>query len=538
MPVDNFTPYELWDLQKPAIPPRSRLYNLEPIGVGTPYVESLTGYVARLAEAHGLPPGILVLTEIAPLVKEGYVFSGSRKDKALEKVYGPGNGMRILNGMDLTAPALVQALEALTQRENLRFLTMLTWGDVLSSKGLLRESRAWCPICYDCWDITGQTVYEPLIWALDVVTVCPLHHYPLKTKCPSCDKNNWLLEWRSRPGYCTKCRKWLGAFFNAGLSDTQVLRENVSEWDFWAVDQVGNLIATAPYLLSTPFRKRIKGNISKLVELVSGGNRAAFAELLGKHSSTTHEWCSGTTLPNLRNLLHICDYFGLPVVNLLLNKDIAIDSYRLNTLLQAQKPHQTRHPKRDKHFPPNMVRSLLNEALNESPPPTMTEVVGRFYGLSVGYLYKHFPEECRAISSRHKKYKKDEYLFGMFCALEEVLKSNEYPPLSLKAVENKVGYCGQALRKYFPDVCRTISERYAEYKNVCTLQRKEQIRQKIRQAAFELHSQGISINSKTVGRLLNKPAVLLDEVAIVALREVRYELYQEQKLDNFDEPNS
>jgi hypothetical protein len=84
-----------------------------------------------------------------------------------------------------------------------------------------------------------------------------------------------------------------------------------------------------------------------------------------------------------------------------------------------------------------MVRSLLNEALNESPPPTMREVVGRFYGLSVGYLYKHFPEECRAISSRHNKYRKDEYLFGMYCALEEVLKSNEYPPPSLREVGKK-----------------------------------------------------------------------------------------------------
>ena len=236
--------------------------------------------------------------------------------------------------------------------------------------------------------------------------------------------------------------------------------------------------------------------------------------------------------------MKICDYFGLPLVNLLLNEDISIDSHRLNTLLQAQKPYQTRHPKRDKHFPPNMVRSLLNEVLNESPPPTMREVVGRFYGLSVGYLYKHFPSECRAISSQHKKYTKDEYLFGMSCALEKVLKSNEYPPLSLKAVEKKVGYCGQALRKHFPDVCRTISERYAKYKNVCTMQRKEQIRQKIRQAAFEIHTQGRRVYSRTVAEFLNEPGILRSEAGSIALREVRYELYQEQKIDNFHEPNS
>jgi hypothetical protein len=531
MSVNNFTPYELWDLQKPATPPRSRLYNLEPIGVGTPYVESLTGYVARLAEAHALPPGILMLNEIDFQCKAGSVLTGGRKDKALEKVYGSSNARKTLNGMDLTATAVVQSLETLTQHENLRFLTMLTWSDVLPSKGLLRKCRAWCPICYDCWDVTGQTVYEPLIWALDVVTVCPLHRCPLETQCPSCDKENWLLEWRSRPGYCTKCGKWLGAFFNAGLKD-------VDEWHLWAAYQVGNLIATAPYLPSTPFRESLKGSISKLVKLFSGGKRAAFTALLGKGAKTVDEWCLGTSIPNVRNLLQICDYFGLSLVNLLLNKDITIDSSRLNTLLQEQKSYQPRHSKRDKHFPPNMVKMILNEALNESIPPTMTEVVGRFYGLSFGYLYKHFPEECRAISSRHNKYAQDEYLSGMYCALEEVLKSNEYPPPSLTKVGKKLGYCLQALRQHFPNVCATISERYAEYRNVCAVQRKEQVRQQIRQAAFELHAQGIYVNSSGVGKLLKKPGILRDPESCVALYEVQYELYQEQKIDNFHEPNS
>nr|WP_236116925.1 TniQ family protein [Hassalia byssoidea] len=54
-------------LQKSPIPPRSRLYNLEPIGIGTPYVESLTGYVIRLAEQHCITTRQLLLNEIAPL---------------------------------------------------------------------------------------------------------------------------------------------------------------------------------------------------------------------------------------------------------------------------------------------------------------------------------------------------------------------------------------------------------------------------------------------------------------------------------------
>lgn len=48
--------YEEWDMNIPAIPPRSRLYRLEPVGIGTPYVESLTSYIARLAAEHCVTP--------------------------------------------------------------------------------------------------------------------------------------------------------------------------------------------------------------------------------------------------------------------------------------------------------------------------------------------------------------------------------------------------------------------------------------------------------------------------------------------------
>ena len=45
---------ESWDLTAPVVPSRARFYPLEPIGVGTPLVEGLTGYLLRLAEAHAV----------------------------------------------------------------------------------------------------------------------------------------------------------------------------------------------------------------------------------------------------------------------------------------------------------------------------------------------------------------------------------------------------------------------------------------------------------------------------------------------------
>lgn len=56
--------FDSWDWSLVTVPPRSRLYSLEPLGIGTPYVESLTGYVSRLADAHAVSIGNLVGREL------------------------------------------------------------------------------------------------------------------------------------------------------------------------------------------------------------------------------------------------------------------------------------------------------------------------------------------------------------------------------------------------------------------------------------------------------------------------------------------
>src|SRR5690242_18152590 len=52
MEADSLEIYEMWDAAPLAMPAHSRLFHLEPIGVGTAEVESLTSYVVRLAEMH------------------------------------------------------------------------------------------------------------------------------------------------------------------------------------------------------------------------------------------------------------------------------------------------------------------------------------------------------------------------------------------------------------------------------------------------------------------------------------------------------
>jgi hypothetical protein len=51
---------EPWDLALEPLAERSWFYALPPIALGTPFVESLSGYVVRLAEAHAVSAGSLV----------------------------------------------------------------------------------------------------------------------------------------------------------------------------------------------------------------------------------------------------------------------------------------------------------------------------------------------------------------------------------------------------------------------------------------------------------------------------------------------
>jgi len=64
--IGMLTSYPDCDLTRPVLPPLSRLYALEPMGMGTPLVEGLASYVMRLAAMHQVTPATLIEQEIVP----------------------------------------------------------------------------------------------------------------------------------------------------------------------------------------------------------------------------------------------------------------------------------------------------------------------------------------------------------------------------------------------------------------------------------------------------------------------------------------
>ncbi|MEH2041481.1 TniQ family protein [Nostoc sp.] len=200
---------ELWSPKPLEIPQRSRLFCLEPVGVGTPHTESLSSYLNRLAQEHCLTAQKLIMGEIALLILEN-----EDKSKLLEKsvsyLLGNSDAKPAINGMREMTGKLVTVLEELTMREDLRFLTLLSWKGMIYDKGLFRNYRAWCPCCWEEWMQENKIIYEPLLWSFKDVEFCLIHKQRLIEQCPHCGSCFPVMARLSPAGFCSRCYGWLG----------------------------------------------------------------------------------------------------------------------------------------------------------------------------------------------------------------------------------------------------------------------------------------------------------------------------------------
>lgn len=229
---------ELWSSQPLEITPRSRLFSLEPVAVGTPYAESLSSYLHRLAQAHCLTSQKLVMGEIAPLILQKEHKSELLK-KNVSHLLGNSDAKPAINGMREMTGQLVTVLEELTMRQDLRFLTLLSWKGMIYDKGLFRNYRAWCPCCLEEWKQENKTIYEPLLWSFKDVEFCLIHKQRLIEECPHCGSHLLVITKFSPAGFCSRCYGWLGQEIK-GEEEIEKYRVNIQG--------ISELIALTPEL--------------------------------------------------------------------------------------------------------------------------------------------------------------------------------------------------------------------------------------------------------------------------------------------------
>lgn len=301
--------FDDWDCAPAGMPPRSRLYALEPIGIGTPRVESLTGYVSRIADAHAVSVGDLVGRELSVIGSKPTRPFGPFVPRNRTDPHGFRGRARAADGLGDTAKRWIGALERATYQTNLRFLTLLPFEGVFSGKGLFRYIRAWCPDCYEDWRRTGSILYELLLWTIRLLTICPWHGCPLKEICPHCGESMKPLGLFARPGYCSKCLQWLG---NKGMAEVHTRSHLKAEVDaaLWHAKAVGEIFAVAPQLKSPATAFQV--NFRACLKIVAEDNTRALAQASQVSRCAVDCMQKGRGLPQLDTLLRICLHLNIP----------------------------------------------------------------------------------------------------------------------------------------------------------------------------------------------------------------------------------
>lgn len=462
MPDKVPTAYEKWDITSPDLPPRSRLYPLEPIGVGTPLVESLTGYIARLAEAHCVSTFVLYSKEIDVLTGKGNIFTFRLEENA-------GYSTHTINGRGVPATDFVRALESLTRRPDLRYLTLLPWAEVLPAQGgLQRRARAWCAQCLSMWQADAKPLYEPLLWTLKPVTLCTLHQQALCFLCPFCKRQNGILDPRMRPGHCSRCGQWLAPTTADTLSDNQALTNDELRWKNWTTTVLGEVLASAPRLQSPPERDGIARIINLCVERITDGNASAFARAMEAGRGDVRRWQTSKALPKFPLLLSLSYRLGMSLLDLLSGAPTPLPQKFVRSFppqFSKEQPTSKKSRRPLCRIKPADVQ-ILQAALNESPPPSVHQVTKRT-NHEKPIIYRHFPEECHA-----------------------------------------------------------IAQRFADYRKIQAVARRQRAQVEIREAAYQLHARGVKITRKRLRPLLTSSDYTNLEEGRAELRQVREELRQ------------
>ena len=394
---DDLEIYGSCDLIKPSIPPRSRLYHLEPIGIGTPYVESLTSFLMRLSKAHSIKVNTLVAKKISDYFDQKYL--QVHRNNGLSTLFNKGAA---LNSNGILATQLYQSLEQLTLRNDLSCLTLSAFNQVFSSRKLLRKSKAWCPVCYEQWQQAGETIYEPLLWTFESVTICPQHFQTLVNKCPHCDRSIPWLTGKSQVGYCSKCDRWLGS-----LSHRQ---SNTSESDLaesiWISQNLGELFPSIPLRSSLIQSENIQKAFNLIIDATCKGDIAAFAKIFNFPKNTVWMWCRGKSLPELSRILTVSYGLNISLLDFITLRPEAFQSLCIDPL---RLPSNLR-PKRasPRTFDYTAIEKYLQKVLNSSEHPLKMEEVARQLGINQRTIYSYFPNLCKAISAKHRSYQKQQ----------------------------------------------------------------------------------------------------------------------------------
>jgi transcriptional regulator with XRE-family HTH domain len=373
------------------LPPRSHLYCLEPVGLTAGEPESATSYVSRLAIAHSVSTWSLLKIEIAPSLFGPEAIIRNRLSELLAAM---GSAC---NGENKTSRRFISILNSLTAREDLSGTTMSFCKGFVCSRFLVRVEQTWCSLCLEEWKGEGREIHWPLLWHVMAAKVCPRHRIPLRTDCPACGQKFHPMVARSRPGFCHRCRRWLGSSISK-----PAFTPSECEADHEIAQTISDFLRDGPTALQSVKRSLFPENIDTLVKCLFEENLQALVRYLGINRSSIIAWKTGVQRPTLLSLAEVSHRFKVSPVALL-SRELRPEEFTLqacssNRLVPKRFPTP---PKSDLE----QMRKVLEEAVNDDSVqcPSLSKLAARL-GCRQTTLNRRFPELASKIKERHQKF--------------------------------------------------------------------------------------------------------------------------------------
>lgn len=366
--------------------PRSILYNIEPIGIETGLVESLSSYLIRLSYEHNINVSHLVNKIVIPEMNKDYLERSSK--------YGGNSfyeGAKTINGYTDNSTELVNILGKLTSRIDLTNLTLFKLKDLVPLRNLLKETFSWCPECIKNWNDNHKRIYYPLVWYIKPIKICFEHKCYLIEKCPRCYRKIDILRRQMILGHCPIC-------FNL-LIQGQVIKEiNNQEWEWhsFVYLNIENLIGLNSSKLFT--KEIISKHLNYINHYLFSDNVPNFAEFLSIPKSTLRAWIKLENTPTLEGLLKICFKLDITILDFLTK---SLQDVTISNLVEITKTDNEKAIRRRINLV--SIENSLKEVLKCDPPISMA-ATARIIDRDKRVLYRNFPEYCKQISNRYREY--------------------------------------------------------------------------------------------------------------------------------------
>lgn len=369
------------------IPPRSALVRLQPLGLGTPYRESLSSYYQRLADVHGLTPQVLA----RELVFADATLAAPHKTHHFEDAWR----LPSFNGLVVQDGEWVDRLSRLTTQRGLEDLTLGFMKPFVSTRGLVTKRPKWCPACLE-EGTTLSTPYAQLLWSFKAVTCCPKHRTNLVSSC-GCARIDWKPSGRVKclPHVCPRCAVALGCLDHPKAtvpSPKKLLHANLVA-DL-LMGELANHQATS--------ERTLRDFVQDSVRLFLEGNAVKLAGLLGVTKSTMSGWMSGKHRPDFGRILQLAELHGCSIEDVLCGRS---DKAQLTRVLQKERAAARPSRRNRDDIDWKRVAASLKNALDADTPPPLSEVATHI-GVAADTLRDRDPALCSAISARWQTWRK------------------------------------------------------------------------------------------------------------------------------------